>query len=46
MASGGRLGSMSLGSFEMDFGIWKPKSVIPFPGIVTPPAVELLRIKW
>jgi hypothetical protein len=44
--SGGRIGSVSFGSFEADFGIWKPKSVIPFPKKLTPPEIELLRIKW
>jgi hypothetical protein len=44
--TGGRLGSASFGPFEVDLGMWKPKSVIPFPKIVTPPEIELLRFKW
>jgi hypothetical protein len=45
-ASGGRIGSVSFGPFEADFGIWKPKSVVPFAKNLTPPEIELLRIKW
>jgi hypothetical protein len=44
--TGGRLGLLSFGSHELEIGVWKPKSVIPFPRILTPPEVELLRLKW